>query len=113
MNKNIDNLLSEQELVLTANLKEIQQLNNLVEKTNLEKKDEFLSLIIGIIEVIDTFEKSEEAISERGLNNSDETQKIIKRFSSVSKKLHRLLQKHGITKLEFPDNRLIIGFCKV
>lgn len=113
MNKNIDNLLSEQELVLTANLKEIQQLNNLVKKTNLEKKDEFLSLIIGIIEVTDTFEKSEEAISERGLNNSDETQKVIKRFSSVSKKLHRLLQKHGITKLEFPDNRLIIGFCKV
>lgn len=113
MSKEITNLLNEQKADLTNNLIEIQQLKNQLEKNQQEKKDEFLSLITGIIEVIDTFEKSEEAIIERNLNTTDDTQKIMNRFNSVSKRLHKLLQKNGITKLEFPDKRLIVGYCKV
>jgi molecular chaperone GrpE (heat shock protein) len=113
MDKKIDKLFSDQKAELTDNLKNIQQLHNLSEKYKLEKQDQFLELIIGIIEVIDTFEKSEEAINERNLNADENSQKIINRFTSVLKKLHKLLQKNGVTKLEFPENRLMIGFCKV
>ena len=113
MDKKIDKLFSDQKAELTDNLKNIQQLHNLTEKYKLEKQDQFLDLIIGIIEVIDTFEKSEEAINERNLNADEDSQKIINRFTSVLKKLHKLLQKNGVTKLEFPENRLMIGFCKV
>jgi molecular chaperone GrpE len=113
MDKKIDKLFSDQKAELTDNLKNIQQLHNLTEKYKLEKQDQFLDLIIGIIEVIDTFEKSEEAINERNLNADENSQKIINRFTSVLKKLHKLLQKNGVTKLEFPENRLMIGFCKV
>jgi len=113
MDKKIDKLFSDQKAELTDNLKNIQQLHNLTEKYKLEIQDQFLDLIIGIIEVIDTFEKSEEAINERNLNADENSQKIINRFTSVLKKLHKLLQKNGVTKLEFPENRLMIGFCKV
>jgi molecular chaperone GrpE (heat shock protein) len=113
MSKKIKKLISEQELELSSCLKEILRLNNLLDKNKIERKDEFINLIIGIIDVIDTFEKSEEVILEKGLNNSDDTQKILNRFSTVSKKLHKLIRKYGITKLEFPDNRLIVGYCEV
>ena len=63
--------------------------------------------------MIDTFEKAKEAINERNLNKDDSSKKIINRFTSVLKRLHKLLQKNGVTKLDFPENRLIIGFCKV
>ena len=113
MDNKIDKLFSDQKAELTVNLKNIQQLHNLTEKYKLEKQDQFLDLIIGIIEVIDTFEKSEEAIIERNLNTHENSQKIINRFTSVLKRLHKLLKKNGVTKLEFPENRLMIGFCKV
>ena len=32
---------------------------------------------------------------------------------TIQKKLLSLLQKHGVTKIEFPDNRLIVGLCEV
>ena len=35
------------------------------------------------------------------------------RYNSVKTKLLNLLQKYGITKIEFPDNRLIVGLCEV
>lgn len=113
MDKKIDKLFSDQKAVLTDNLKNIQQLHNLTEKYKLEKQDQFLDLITGIIKVIDTFENSEKAINERNLNIDDNTQKIIERFTSVLRRLHRLLKNNGVTKLEFPENRLMVGFCKV
>lgn len=113
MDNKINKLLDRQKVELTFNLKKIQKLQNLTEKFKLEKKDLFMQLILGIIEVIDTFERAEEAINEQNLNTDDNSQKIIKRYNSVLKKLHKLLQKNGITKLEFPEDRLIIGFCKV
>ena len=113
MDKKIEKLIIDQKAELTVNLKTIKQSRILAEKYKLEKQDQFLDLVIGIIEVIDTFEKSQDAINERNLNKDDNSQRIINRFISVLKKLHKLLQKNGVTKLEFPENRLMIGFCKV
>jgi len=113
MNKKIDKLINDQKSELTDNLRNIQQLRNITEEYKLEKQDQFTDLILGIIEVIDTFEKAEESINERNLNTDDNSQRIMSRFTSVLKRLHKLLQRNGVTKLEFPENRLIIGFCKV
>lgn len=106
-------LVKSQEDELTTRLQEIQQLRNLAERCEIEKKDQFREFVLGIIEVIDTFEKAEEAIKERNLNSTEESSKIINRYNSVMKKLNKLLQRNGVSKLEFPDNRLIVGFCKV
>ena len=37
----------------------------------------------------------------------------MKRYQSVKTKLINLLNQYGITKIDFPDNRLIIGLCEV
>lgn len=111
--KTENDIFETQKLLLINNLKEIQQLNNSVEKCKLENTDQFMDFILGIIEVIDTYEKAEESIIERELNKDENSKFIINRFNSVNKKLLKLLQKNGIIRLEFPENRLLIGFCKV
>ena len=110
MNKDI---FENQRLLLIDHLKEIQHLQNSIEKNKLEKIDQFTEMILGIIEVIDTYEKADEAITERNLDKDDNSKFVINRFKSVNKRLFKLLQKFGVTKLEFPENRLLVGFCKV
>ena len=100
-------------LLLVNNLKEIKQLKNSVEKCKDKNNDQFMDFVLGIIEVMDTYERAEELIIERGLNKDKNSKFIINRFSSVNKKLQSLLKKNGVTKLEFPENKLLIGFCKV
>ncbi len=113
MQRDLDVLTNLQVTELTDQLTENQNLRNLVEKLKIEKKDQFIYLILGIIEVIDTFESAERSIKEKKLNKDEDSQKIIDRFASVNKRLTKLLQKDGVTKIEFPENRLIIGYCKV
>ena len=55
----------------------------------------------------------EEGLVERGLGKSEEIGKVINRYKTIQKKLLNLLQKFGIAKIEFPDNRLIVGLCEV
>jgi molecular chaperone GrpE (heat shock protein) len=98
---------------LTASLTEISTLKNKLELKELEKHDQFKELALGIIDVIDSFERVESSLIERGMDSSEEGAKIISRYKSISKKLHSLLQKHGVSKLEYPENRLIVGFSKV
>ena len=111
--KTKNDLFEIQKLLLVNNLKEIKRLNNSVEKCKLENTDQFMDFILGIIEVIDTYEIAEELIVERELNKDENSKFIINRFKSVKKMLLRLLKKNGVTRLEFPENSLLIGFCKV
>jgi len=113
MNKNLDVLEGQQIVELTEKLTEIQNLKNSVEKMQLEKKDLFHALILGIIEVIDTYENAERYIKEKELDGQQDSKKIIERYTSVYKQFIRLLHKNGVNKIEFPDNRLIIGYCRV
>jgi len=111
--KTKNDLFEIQKLLLVNNLKEIKRLKNSVEKCKLENTDQFMDFILGIIEVIDTYEIAEELIVERELNKDENSKFIINRFKSVKKMLLRLLKKNGVTRLEFPENSLLIGFCKV
>lgn len=109
MNEN----LKELEEVITNNLLVVSNLRNEVEQKELEKQDQVRETALSIIDILDSFERIEEGLIEKGLDKSDEAGKIITRYKSVEKKLLNLLQKHGITKVEFPDNRLIVGLCEV
>ena len=109
MNEN----LKELEEVITNNLLVVSNLRNEVEQKELEKQDQVREIALSIIDILDSFERIEEGLNEKGLDKSDEAVKIITRYKSVEKKLLNLLQKHGITKVEFPDNRLIVGLCEV
>jgi molecular chaperone GrpE (heat shock protein) len=104
---------NELESLLTEQLRNINELNNRVESKENEKQDLFKELALGIIDIVDTFERVEESFIEKGLDKQEEASKIINRYKTVQKKVLNLLNKHGITKLEYPENKLIVGFSKI
>jgi len=104
---------NEIENYITTTLREIVSLKNNIDELENEKKDQFKKLILGIIDVIDSFERAEEGLIEKQLRKTDEVFKTMQRYKLVLKKLQNLLSIHGVTKLEFPENKLIIGFSKV
>lgn len=106
-------ILSELEQNIVIALKSTNSLRNEVERKENEKFDQLKDISLGIIDILDSFERIEEGFVEKGINKSAEAGKIITRYTTVQKRLHNLLQKYGITKIEFPDNRLIVGWCEV
>jgi molecular chaperone GrpE (heat shock protein) len=108
----MDNLLLEIESLLTNSLKTSVDIKNQAERRELALLDQMRQTFIGVIDVLDSFERIEGSIKERSTN--DETAlKTLMRFKTVEKKLINLLKNYGIARLEFPDNRLIVGFCEV
>ena len=101
------------EEIITSQLIKINSLKNDVESKEIEKQDLFKEIILGVIDLIDTFERVEEGLIERGIDKNEESGKVINRYKSVQKKTLNLLSKYGVTKLEYPENKLIVGFSKV
>lgn len=109
MNKGIEEI----ERLMANNLKAVVNLQNEVERKNLEKHDQLKEISLGIIDAIDSFERADEGLKGKGFDKNDDVIKIVNRYTIISKKLLNLLQKFGITKIAFPDNRLIVGLCEV
>lgn len=105
--------IKELENLITLNLQSANNLKNEVEKKMNEKHDQLIEITKGIIETLDTFDKVDEWLIEKGLDKNEDSVKTKNRYNSVKTKLLNLLQKYGITKIEFPDNRVIVGLCEV
>lgn len=105
--------VNELEQLIVQNLKSTNLLKNEVEKKENEKHDLLKDISISIIDILDSFERIEEGVIEKEYNKIDEVNKTVSRYKTIQKKLLGLLQKHGVTKIEFPDNRLIVGLCEV
>lgn len=113
MKEDINILKSQLNQIIVENLQSNNHLKNAIEQKENEKNDLLKDLSLKIIDVIDSFEKSEEWVTENELNKIDEAQKAVSKFKIVHRKLLGLLREYGITKIEFPDNRLIVGLCEV
>lgn len=105
--------IKEIENLITLNLQSVNNLKNEVEKKVNEKHDQLIEITKGIIETLDSFDKVDEWLIEKGLDKNEDSVKTKNRYNSVKIRLLNLLQKYGITKIEFPDNRLIVGLCEV
>jgi len=105
--------VTELEQLIVQNLKSTNLLKNEVERKENEKHDLLKDISISIIDIVDSFERIEESVIEKEYNKIDEVNKTVSRYKTIQKKLLGLLQKHGVTKIEFPDNRLIVGLCEV
>ncbi|MFN8366731.1 MAG: nucleotide exchange factor GrpE [Candidatus Kapaibacterium sp.] len=103
----------ELEQLIVQNLKSTNLLKNEVEQKENEKHDLLKEISISIIDILDSFERIEESVIEKEYHKIDEVSKTVNRYKTIQKKLLGLLQKHGVTKIEFPDNRLIVGLCEV
>jgi molecular chaperone GrpE (heat shock protein) len=105
--------ITELENLITLNLQSANNLKNEVEKKENEKHDQLKDISLNIIDILDSFERVEEGLIERGFHKNEEANKTMTRYRTIQKKLLNLLQKYGVTKIQFPDNRLIIGLCEV
>lgn len=105
--------VNELEQLIIQNLKTTNLLKNEVERKENERHDLLKEISISIIDILDSFERIEESVIEKEYHKIDEVNKTTSRYRTIQKKLLSLLQKHGVTKIEFPDNRLIVGLCEV
>lgn len=97
---------------ISQNLIEVLELRNLLKQKEIEKQDLTREFFLGIIDIIDSYENKESSLLEKNHDNP-ESIKMINNFKVIKKKLITLLEKFGVTKVEFPEDRLIIGFSKV
>lgn len=91
---------------------EILDLKNTVKAKDIEKYDLMKDFFLSIIKIIDSFEAKDENLQERYAAD-EAAQKVIQSYASIKKQMLNLLAKYGVTKLEFPENRIIVGFSKV
>lgn len=103
----------ELEKLIVQNLKLNNILKNEVERKENEKHDLLKDISLNIIDIIDSCENIDEWTIDNQFNKVDEARRINSRYKTIKKKLLTLLKKYGITKVEFPDNRLIVGLCEV
>jgi len=105
--------VSEIEGIITHILKSESDLRNNIEQKELEKQDQLKEFALSIIDVLDSIENIESSMIERGLDKVEDVSKTMKRYNSVSKKLILILQKHGITRIDFSENMMIADYCEV
>ncbi|WP_247233757.1 nucleotide exchange factor GrpE [Telluribacter sp. SYSU D00476] len=113
MKDDIELLKSQLSRIFVENLQSNNYLKNEIEHKENEKRDLLKEMSLNIIDIIDSFENIEEWIVENEYNKIDEVKRTTSRYKTIHKRLLGLLQYHGITKIEFPDKRLIVGFCEV
>jgi molecular chaperone GrpE (heat shock protein) len=106
------NSIKDLENLITLNLQTTNNLKNEVEKKENEKLDQLKDISLGIIETLDSFDKVDEWLIEKGLDKNDDSVKTKKRYGSVKSKLLNLLQKYGISLMVFPDGIDIIGWSE-
>lgn len=104
--------MSELKNKISNNLSEVLELKTSLKNKELEKQDLMKEFFLAIIEVVDSYENKENSLLEK-IPSDSECIKIINSFAAIKKKLLNLLLKYGVTKVEFPENKLIIGFSKV
>ncbi len=104
--------ISELKNKISDNLSEVLELKTSLKNKELEKQDLLKEFFLAIIEVVDSYENKENSLLEK-IPSDSECIKIINSFAAIKKKLLNLLLKYGVTKVEFPENKLIIGFSKV
>jgi molecular chaperone GrpE (heat shock protein) len=94
------------------------QTESLTNKNNLEAFEKAQeSRIDGIfkefLSVVDTFDRAEKTIKERGLDQEENAKKAINRLLNAKKKALSVLEKFDVKKIEFEDGHSIPELCSV
>jgi len=93
-------------------------------KENLERKNETKQSELALdrklddigadlIQIMDAFEKAEERIKDRGLDQDESSQKAIKQLLLAKRKTEAIFEKYRITKIEFPNGITDDNLCEV
>jgi molecular chaperone GrpE (heat shock protein) len=96
---------------MAESLNAIVTLQNEKELLGREHEKELDEIFTEFLSVIDTFEKSEASIKDRGLDQDENTQKAVKRLLNAKKKAISTLEKYCVNKIEFNDGMVNDEVC--
>ena len=98
---------------LSEILKDKKNLSNMIEE-NQRKKEQLLDEVyMDAISVLDAFSREEKVIEDHEWNQSEDSQKAIKRLLNAKKKLNTMLEKYDVKKIVFDDGMSNDDLCSV
>jgi molecular chaperone GrpE (heat shock protein) len=81
---------------------------------NQRKKEQLLDeVFMDAISVLDAFSREEKVIEDHEWNQSEDSQKAIKRLLNAKKKLNTMLEKYDVKKIVFEDGMSNDDLCSV
>ena len=106
-------MITEIEQKLSEILKDKKNLSNMIEE-NQRKKEQLLDeVFMDAISVLDAFSREEKVIEDHEWNQSEDSQKAIKRLLNAKKKLNTMLEKYDVKKIVFEDGMSNDDLCSV
>ena len=96
---------------MADSLRQIVTLQNEKEQAEKNHEKELDDIFSEVLTVIDTFQKSEAIIKERGLDQEENASKAIKRLLNAKKKALSVLEKFNVKKIEFDSGMVDDNFC--
>ncbi len=92
-------------------MKEVVTLKNEKEELLKRQEQKMDNVFCEFLTVIDTFERSEQIIKEKGYDQVDEANKSIKRLLNAKKKALAVLEKYSVKQITFENNHIIDDLC--
>lgn len=96
---------------VAENMGKILTLQNDLAEQQRKYEKQLDEVFVDLLTVIDTFEKSEELIKEKGWDQDENASKAIRRLLNAKRRALSTLEKFNIKKLEFPDGKLDENTC--
>ena len=96
---------------MADSLRQIVTLQNEKEQAEKNHEKELDDIFAEVLTVIDTFQKSETIIKERGLDQEENASKAIKRLLNAKKKALSVLEKFNVKKIEFDSGMVDDDLC--
>ncbi len=98
---------------ISSLLRENQIIKNEQEETLKNQERKIDDIFCEFLTVIDTFERAEQTITERGLIQDENTKKAVNRLLNAKKKAMHVLEKFNVKKIEFENNHSNEDMCAV
>lgn len=68
---------------------------------------------LELCSVLDSFENIFNTVAEKEEGMDKTARRMLKSFRAIYRKLMRLLEDHGVERIEFPDGKSAAGLCRV
>ena len=92
--------------------KEIVELKRKLAEEKQESFKKEQEILFDVFETIDAFDNLLENLKNKE-NPDISLKRTIKNIESIRRKILRILEKRGILKIEFPENKAVFGLCKI
>ena len=110
---NIEDIKKKLEETTATLQRENQTLKNKLEETDKSQEKKIDEIFREFLTVIDTFERAEQTIKEKGFISDDNAQKAMNRLLNAKKKALFVCEKYNVKKIEFENGQANEDLCVV